>query len=130
MDQQQFAAADRLMAHLLQLDSGIIGLHRNLMICDRIFCELIDENRPEILEKYLSKEQKNFMKSMKKFPSVVRTEYALALLAKRDEAGAAAALRLFEKVAKTYPYASDIRMERDLIEVAAAKRQAETGCGE
>lgn len=118
MDQQRFAEADRLIAHLLKIDSGIIGLHRNLMICDRVYCELIQDNRKEILEEMLTKEQIKFMKAMKKFPSVVRTEYAYALLALKDTAKANAARELFEKVAKTYPYPSDVQSERELIGIA------------
>lgn len=118
MDQQRFEAADRLIAHLLEIDSGIIGLHRNLMICDRMYCELIHDNRKEILEEMLTREQIKFMKAMKKFPSVVRTEYAYALLALKDTAKVNAARELFEKVAKTYPYPSDVQSERELIGIA------------
>ena len=118
MDQQRFEDADRLIAHLLEIDSGIIGLHRNLMICDRMYCELIHDNRKEILEEMLTREQIKFMKAMKKFPSVVRTEYAYALLALKDTAKVNAARELFEKVAKTYPYPSDVQSERELISIA------------
>lgn len=118
MDQQRFEEADRLIAHLLRIDSGIIGLHRNLMICDRIYCELIQDNRKEILEEMLTKEQIKFMKAMKKFPSVVRTEYVYALLALKDRAKVNAARELFENVSKTYPYPSDIQSELELMEIA------------
>ena len=118
MDQQRFEEADQLIAHLLQIDSGIVGLHRSLMICDRMYCEIIRDNRKEILDEMLTKEQTNFMKAMKKFPSVIRTEYVYSLLALKDEAKAKEARALFEKVAKTYPYPSDIQSERELIEIA------------
>lgn len=118
MDQQRFSEADRLIAHLLEIDSGIVGLHRSLMICDRMYCELIQDNRKEILEEMHTKEQIQFMKAMKQFPSVVRTEYAYALLALKDTAKANAALNLFEKAAKTYPYPSDVQAERELMEIA------------
>ena len=118
MDQQRFEEADQLIAHLRQIDSGIIGLHRSLMICDRMYCEMISNNRKEILDEMLTKEQTNFMKAMKKFPSVIRTEYVYSLLALKDEAKAKEARALFEKVAKTYPYPSDIQSERELIEIA------------
>ena len=104
MDQQRFEEADQLIAHLLQIDSGIIGLHRSLMICDRMYCEMISNNRKEILDEMLTKEQTNFMKAMKKFPSIIRTEYVYSLLAQKDETKAKEARALFEKVAKTYPY--------------------------
>lgn len=118
MDQQRFEEADQMIAHLLKIDSGIVGLHRSLMICDRVYCELIRGNRKESLDEMLTKEQLKFMKAMKKFPSVVRTEYAYALLALKDTTKANTARELFEKVAKTYPYPSDVQSERELIEIA------------
>lgn len=118
MDQQRFEEADRLIAHLLEIDSGIIGLHRSMMICDQMYCELIRDNRKDILEEMLTKEQIKFMKAMKNYPSVVRTEYVYALLALKDTAKANTARELFEKVAKTYPYPSDVQSERELIDIA------------
>ena len=118
MDQQRFEEADQLIAHLLQIDSGIVGLHRSLMICDRMYCEMISNNRKEILDEMLTKEQTNFMKAMKKFPSVIRTEYVYSLLVLKDVDKAKEARASFEKAAKTYPYPSDIQSERELIEIA------------
>lgn len=89
MDAEQFEEADALMSHLLEIDSGIVGLHRNLLMCDRMFIELIGENRHDIIENMLTKEQKKFMKAMKRFPSVLRTEYALAALFDKDKSKAA-----------------------------------------
>lgn len=118
MDQQRFEEADQLIAHLLEIDSGIVGLHRSLMICDRMYCEMISNNRKEILDEMLTKEQTKFMKAMKKFPSVIRTEYVYSLLALKDETKVKEARALFDKVSKTYPYPSDIQSERELIEIA------------
>ncbi len=118
MDEQRFEEADQLIAHLLEIDSGIVGLHRCLMICDRIYCEMISNNRKDILDEMLTKEQIQIMKAMKKFPSVIRTEYVYALLALKDDSKVKKAQALFEKVAKTYPYPSDIQAERELIEIA------------
>ena len=36
MDEEKFSEADALMKHILEIDSGIVGVHRNLLICDRI----------------------------------------------------------------------------------------------
>ncbi|MBO7254166.1 MAG: M50 family metallopeptidase [Clostridia bacterium] len=49
MDMEKFEEADKLMEHLLEIDSGIIGLHINLLVCDRIFVELIRENRRDFI---------------------------------------------------------------------------------
>ena len=119
MDQHDFEEADRLMAHLLEIDSGIIGLHRGLMICDRMYLELIRDNRKETLDGMRTKEQLRLMKAMRSFPSVVRTEYVYALLGSKDAVKAQAALTLFTRIEKTYPYPGDIRSGRELMETAA-----------
>lgn len=124
MDAHDFSAADELMEHLLSLPSGIVGLYKSMMICDRIYCELIGQNRAEVIADMLSKEQKQFMKSMKTYPSVLRTEYLLALLSEQNEKKAAQILSRFEKVAKTYPYPSDIESERELIELALEQKNS------
>ena len=123
MDEQNFQEADRLMEHLLSLDSGIVGVHRNLMICDRIYCELIGEKRDEIIDSMWTKDLKKFMKSMKNFPSVLRTQYTYQLLAKENMKKAEKIKVQFEKTAEKYPYPSDMQSERELMEYASAKIQ-------
>lgn len=118
MDEHKFTKADMLMSHLLETDTAIVGLHRNLMMCDRIYCELITDNRQEKLNQMMNKELKKFMKAMKKNPSVLRTEYAYALLAESDNAKAEEIKVQFEKNAKNYPYQSEIDSELELIEIA------------
>ena len=121
MDEEKFEEADTTMAHLLEIDSGIVGLHRNLMMCDRIYVELIGENRSEVIEGIMTKEQKKFMKSMKRFPTVLRVQYVLTLLFEKNAVKAETIKNEFEKVAKTYPYAQDIESEMNLIRIAESK---------
>ena len=116
MDEMKFSEADRLMEKLLGMDTGIIGLHRSMMKTDQIYCELIGENRQERLEKLMDKNQRKFMKSMKSFPSVLRTEYAYALLHEKDKSKAEKLRQQFEKMAKKYPYPNEINGEREFME--------------
>jgi len=118
MDAHSFEEAHRCMDRLLAMDSAMIGLHRSLLNCDRIYCELMGEGRKERLDDMLDAAQKKFMRAMKKFPSVLRTEYAYALLAEEDLAKAAKIKAAFDKVAHTYPYQSDIESERELMKMA------------
>ena len=118
MDQGKFAEADALMERLLSQDNGIPGVLRKTLVCDRIYVELIGENRPEVLASLRTKDQVKFMKSMKKFPSVLRTEYAYALLAEKDPEKARQVMEMFEKTARTFPNPNDIEIERGLIETA------------
>lgn len=124
MDAQRFEEADQLMEHMLEIDSGMVDLHRNLMICDRMYCELIGTNRREVLEEMFTKEQKKFMKQMKNFPSVLRTEYVYALIGEKDTAKADKFKEQFEKRAKSYPYENEVQSERELMEIAERKEMA------
>lgn len=123
MEEERFEEADALIAHLLEIDSGIVGLHHDLLMCDRIYVELIGKNRREIIENMMTKAQQKFMKAMKQFPSVLRTQYALALLSEKDTAKAETVKSNFEKIAKTYPYPNDIASERALMEIAEQKNK-------
>lgn len=118
IDQHRFVEADAQIERILALDSGVIGLHRVQLVCERAFCELIGPNRRDVIDNMLTKEQKKMMKAMKTMPSVLRLEYALALLLDRDADKAEKALARFEKIAAKYPYPADIESERELIAVA------------
>ena len=117
MDERRFEEADLLMDRLLSDECGIIGLYEGLLKCDRMYIELISENRPEKIEEILTKAQKNLIKKMQSSISVIRTEYALALLYDRDEAKAKKVEARFEKLAKEYPYPSELAGERELMEI-------------
>ena len=58
---------------------------------------------------------------MKDNPSILRTQYALALLYKNDKAKAETIKAQFEKRAKTYPYPHEIDSERELMMLAENK---------
>ena len=119
MDQHRFEEAGKLIDHLLEIETGMVALHRNLLICDQIYLELIGQNRSDRVEALYTKELKKFMKAMKTFPSVLRLEYAYRLLAEHDSESAAKSMAAFERVAATYPYPNDINTERELMEIAA-----------
>lgn len=116
MDKHDLEEANKLMIHLLGVDSGMADIHRKLIVCDRIYCELIDGNIEKASELF-SKGQKKFMKAMKKFPAVLRTEYAYSLIAERNNEKAKNIKKEFEKYACYYPYTGDIESERELIEI-------------
>ena len=121
MDEERFAEADELMAHMLELESGMVGLHRSILICDRIYVELIHQNRREVVEEKLTKNLQSFMKTMKDTLSILRTQYAIALLYDGDQSKAETIKAQFEKRAKTYPYPHEIDSERDLMKLAENK---------
>ena len=117
MDQHRFREADELMAQLLELDS-LMGLHRNMMLCDRIFMELIGAGRPEIVEGFRTKDFEKGLRAMRSLPSVLRTEYALALLLEKDPDKAEKILARFDVQTKAYPYPCEVEGERELMGIA------------
>ena len=121
MDQHKFDEAEILISHILEIETGIVAIHRNLMLCDLIYLELIGQNRSDRLEELYTKDMKKFIKTMKMFPSVIRMEYAYYLLAADDPDMAARLKASFEKIAATYPYPNDINTERELIQIADDK---------
>lgn len=123
MDEGRYDEADARMAELLSCGDGLMGIYRSLLVCDRIWCELMKEGREQIIDSMLDDGQLKFMKAMKKFPSVIRTKYVLALLKDNNEAEARRISDEFEKVARSYPYASDIEGERNLMLKAKQKYQ-------
>ena len=125
MDQQRFDEADMLMKRLLAQQNGIIGLYRNLMVCDQMYVEMISENRKEILDEMRTRDQLRGMKAMKKYPSVLRTEYVYALLVEQNPKKAEKLMAQFRQCAKSYPYPSEIEGERQLMVLAAAKMTAQ-----
>lgn len=120
MDEGKLTEADSMMEKLLSGKNAVLELHRRLLYCDRIFC-LLHHDRPEEAATLYDKKQQKFMKSMKQFPSVLRTEYTIAILWKQDSAKAAEVLERFEKCEKIYPYPVEFESERELIDLAAEK---------
>ncbi|MEA5039674.1 MAG: M50 family metallopeptidase [Clostridiaceae bacterium] len=118
LDTHAFDAAKDLMDRLLSMDTAIVGLHRRLLICDRLYCELVGSKDVEVMDRLRSGEQLKFMKQMGKFPAVIRTEYAYALLQEQDTPKARQIRDRFEKRALTYPYAGDLESERELLRIA------------
>lgn len=63
---------------------------------------------------------------MKTYPSVLRTEYAYALLAKKDDIKASKVMEKFEKVAHSYPHLIDIESERELMAIAQTAKETQS----
>ena len=118
MDKHEFDKVKDLADKLLNMKSEMIGVHRNLLICDRIYCELISGGNRNIIDSLYSTALIKFMKQMKNFPSIIRTNYAIALLYNNDNSEAEQIKEQFRESANTYPYISDIESEQELMMIA------------
>lgn len=106
------------MEGLLARKTGMPGLYRSLLTCDLIFCRLTagDETGARRL---LTADLQRFLRSMKTYPTVLRTQYVLTL-AEGDAAQAQKHLAAFEKMARRYPYPAYVESERELTALLEA----------
>lgn len=126
MDMHRFEEAEASIRALLSR-GGAIDLHKNLLTCDLI-CLLLRNGRRAEAAALVTKQQRSFMRAMKKFPTVIRTEYMLDRFVFKDASGARLQAARFVRLARHYPYPSDIASERELLmALEEGAKAAETG---
>ncbi len=114
MDRQEFTQAEAAIDDLLQ-EENLMELFRAMMTADKMFCMMLrGASRAEVDALY-TKEQKQRMVAMRTNPSIIRTQYAYAVLVSGDAKEAAKQQVLFEKTAAKYPYPQEIESERELL---------------
>ena len=114
--------SEKQIEELLASEWNIIGLHKNLLLCDLAYCRLINHGKGADVSALDTTEMQNFRKSMKNYMSVIRTEYALALIHNSDGKAAEKWLTAFEKAAKNSPHPADVVSEREMISLAKARK--------
>lgn len=118
MDELKLHAAEKEIRTLLARRKGLIPLYRAMLTMDGACCELI-AGRPGAMTAALKdKTVQQVMKSMKTYPSVLRTQYVAALLSEKSADKAAAALAEFDRCAPQHPNPQEIESERELIALA------------
>lgn len=115
LEEKQYAQTSKVINELLQSESGMLGVHRMLLQIDQIFCEIMSNRDENILACMKEKELHNFMKVMKHYPAVLRTQYAYALGIEHDFKRAKKIKKTFEKIMKSHPNAAELRTEKAFI---------------
>lgn len=117
MDQECFDEADNLALKLIDGSYNIPDVYKYLLVADRIYIECINEAREEVINALMDRKYRSFEKTMKDFPSIIRTRYALALC--EGSAEKAEIIRQkFRKIKKSYPTIADIKSEEALMDIA------------
>lgn len=120
IDEHKFKETKENIIKVLKHKETIAYVHTHLLKVDQTYCELLEGNI-ENANKLLTEAQKKFMKAMKSFPSVIRTEYAIAKILEKDDKKCIELLKYFEKIKKNYPYKADIETEEELINIIKNK---------
>lgn len=125
LDRGDIITAEQEISRLLSSNYNIIGLHRNLLTCDLISTRLINNPNADI-SSFLTPTFDKFVKSMKNYPSVIRTQYIIALLSERDDSKAEEILNSFDKLTANFPYRQEIESEHSLMTKALEKTRNDT----
>lgn len=122
MDEHRFYEARELAILLLEGENNIIGLHRGILMTEKLFLDLyLDKDTEETVKMLSDPDMDRFMKLMATSPSTKRVNYTLALLMHGNEELAELALSEFERVAKSYPYIQEIEGEREIMALVKEK---------
>ncbi len=127
MDEKRFDDALEAIDYVTENSAGISGLHRALLVCNKMYCEMVNGTKRDVIDTMRTKEQNGIMKQMKNFPAVIRTEYTYALFCMNDVVMAERLMAQFINVMKKYPYSADAEGERELMVLAKNKYTALKG---
>lgn len=120
MEQKRFNEAAALIDELEAQKTGILPMYENLLLCDRLTCALLTgEDAAHLIKTWNRKEMRAFRRQMATLLTVLRTEYIVALLLKKNEPKAERIAAEFGQRAKRYPMKSDVETERGLMALAA-----------
>lgn len=114
MDSGDIVTAEREINALLRSGWGIPDLYKNLLKCDLIVCRLLNGTATDASD-LLTPDLTKIMKAMKTFPSIIRTEYAIARLVNKNDEQTAKIMARFEATAKKYPFSADLESEREML---------------
>lgn len=115
MDMQLLEETNQAIGEVVQSKNAMIGLQKMLLQIDQVFCEILGEKRESILAQFKDKEIDAFMKSMKNFPSVLRTQYAYALVIENDAEKAEKLKKQLEKITKNHPFEGEVESEWEFV---------------
>lgn len=115
IDNMDFKYAEEIGKYVLKHSEELIPVYKYMITLEMIFCELIGENRKEVIDLLYSKEVKKFEKISKDNISVLRIRYAYCIFYKDNLKEAEKVIDLFNRTAKKYPNKCEIESERELI---------------
>lgn len=115
VDQMDLESALTLGEILLEKGKRL-GMHRGGVAIDLLYCELVGQNRPEVIE-YLENELKNYPTAYQPIVKE-RIDYVCALLKRNNPTEAWMAATAFEKQAAKYPDKWVLENERELMAYA------------
>ncbi len=120
MDKMELEAAEEKMKDLLK-ENCLATVYKGILTFELSSMEMLKGEPGLYTEKTEEQAQKQFMKAMKNFPSILRWQYIKAKLLDKDEQAAQKAREAFEKIEKHYPHPCELVSEKQLMQLADEK---------
>lgn len=114
LDQQQLQEADAQMALLLKRHD-LMPVYQNALQAERLFCELVGANRPEVIAELYTPQLQAFLRRSRNNLSAQRIQYALTLLAEKNPDKAADYRARFQSIIKRAPHLGEVKTEQTLL---------------
>ncbi len=115
-DCHDFPAAEDTAVQMLKMP-GLLGLHRNELLCELIFLRVLRGADRSEVDPLVTPQLDRYMRSTANYVSRKRLAYAYQLLYLKNYSLAEKCLAEFERVTKTYPYSSEIENEKEIVEI-------------
>ncbi len=125
LDKEEFTEAKTYIEYLLNKNTALVGLHKSLLSCELIYCNLLNSDF-EAIDKLLTKRQLEFSKKAKSLLPVLRIQYLLALIKEKDSIKAEKYFAKFDKLAKGYSIPVEAQSEYELIDYALSTLNMDT----
>ncbi len=119
IDAQEFDEAAAGINEILS-DPDLVPIYKVLLELEKVFIGLLSAAGDVDLSVLEQKGTRQIRKAMRNFPSVLRFEYAKALLIESDPDKADVIWQKFQKTCSQYPNKADIESENELMELVAA----------
>ena len=116
IDKHNFVMAQEKIEYLLKNANEMNFIDRSSITCELIWMLLL-QGKKEEASSYMTKNIHSFIKSMRSFPSIVRLQYAWARYYDQQEVDAEQHKKHFYKLLNTYPYAGEVKGEKELFEI-------------
>ncbi|RYC97553.1 M50 family metallopeptidase [Facklamia hominis] len=99
----------------LRQDPQLPAIYKSLLALDQVFFNLVQDQAQADLSLLEDPQVKQIKSAMKKLPSMLRLDYALALLKDQDPTQAANIKKQFDQALRHHPSQGEINLEQDLL---------------
>lgn len=122
-DIHDFSAAEETAVQMLRMP-GLLGIHRNELLCELIFLRVLRGADSSEIDPLLTPQLDKYMRATANYVSRRRLAYAYQLLYRKNYPLAEKCLAEFERTVKSYPYSSEIENEKEIIEIVKERASA------